>query len=225
MKKFIAVLLSLSLLLTMMSLSASAAELEQQGYENLINKTISVFPEYAGKLLNPTYSPSESTRTSSPRTLIVKETRPFSNTESITYSEYSDGLILLSAYDVDYETETVGPIPQPNLSVRNFTINITATSVVTGYNGYFYLNGVSYAINAGLNNFDSITNFGTGSKGTNCTRAVQTDDEPNETKYGYARLQYDLAFRVGPHSGDFITTELIMHVGEDTAVIDHSVWG
>ena len=47
MKKFIAVLLSLSLLLTMMSLSASAAELEQQGYENLINKTISVFPEYA----------------------------------------------------------------------------------------------------------------------------------------------------------------------------------
>ena len=35
---------------------------------------------------------------------------------------------------------------------------------------------ISYAINAGLNNFDSITNFGTGSKGTNCTRAVQTDD-------------------------------------------------
>lgn len=225
MKKFMALLLSLSLLLTMMPLYASAAEQEQKRGDTLINKAVFLFPEYSEKLLNPTYKPTDSTRATTARALVVKETRPFSNTESITYTEYSDGLILLSAYDVDYTTEVVGPYPHPNLSVRNFTINIEATSVVTGYRGYFELNNVSYTINTGLNNYDCITNFGTGIKGDNCTGAELTDDVENETATNYARLQYNLAFRIGPHSGDFITTELIMHVGEDTAVIDHSVWG
>lgn len=223
MKKFMALLLSLSLLLTMMPLCASAAELEQQGYDTLINKAATIFPEYAGKLLNPTYSPFSSARSASPRVLVVKETRPFSDTESITYTEYSDGLILLSAYDVDYESTIVGSIPHPNLSVKNYTINITATSVVDGYYGYFYINNVSYRINAGLNTYDSITNFGTAKKGANCVRSEMTDDTANESAYGYARLAYDLGFKIGPLSGQIISTELVMHVGEDTAVIDHSV--
>jgi|GEM_PF-6418543 len=225
MKKFLSLLLSLSLLLTMMPLYASAAEQEQKRSDTLINKAVFIFPEYSEKLLNPTYKPTDSTRTAPARTLVVKETRPFSNTESITYKEYSDGLILLSAYNVDYTTQLVGPYPHPNLSVRNFTIDIEATSVVSGYNGSFMLEDVSYTINAGLNNYDCITNFGIGTKGANCISAELTDDVENETPTNYARFQYNLAFRIGPHSGDFITTELIMHVGEDTAVIDHSVWG
>lgn len=223
MKKFITLFLSLSLLLTMLVLSVSAAELEQQGYDTLINKAVSTFPEYAGKLLSPTYNPSNSTRTASSRVLVKKETRPFSDTESITYIEYSDGLILLSAYEVDYETTVVGPTPNPNLNVRNFTINITATSVVNGYHGYFYLNGVSYTLNAGLNNFDSITNFGTAERGTNCTNARRTSNVSNESYSGYARLAYDLVFKAGRTSRDVITTELTMHVGEDSAIVDHSV--
>ena len=118
----------------------------------------------------------------------------------------------------------MAPYVHPNMNFsKNYTINITATSVVDGYYGYFYINNVSYRINAGLNTYDSITNFGTAKKGANCVRSEMTDDTANESAYGYARLAYDLGFKIGPLSGQIISTELVMHVGEDTAVIDHSV--
>ena len=204
----------------MMSMGVSATQIESQDYKTLIHQAASVFPEYAEKLLNPTYELSDFTRTTTSRTLVKKETRALSDTETISLTEYSDGLILLSD-EIYHETTPVGSIPHPDLSVRNFTINVRAICVSNGYSGVFYLDNVSYTINAGLDNYDSITNFGTAREGNNCISSERMSITPNETAYGYARIAYDLGFKNGPRSEQFLTTELILHVGEDTAVIDH----
>lgn len=221
MKKLVSFCLAVIMIFAILPVSAFATETDQRGCEVLINKAASVFPEYAEKLLHPARNSSYSTQAASPRVLVAKETRPVSATESISLAEYSDGLILLSDYDIDCTSTPVGTTPNPNQSVRKYTANITATSVANGYYGYFYLKNVSYTINTGVNVYDKITNFGTASRGTNCNSATRTDSTANESATGYARLEYNLGFKIGPASTQFITTELTLHVGEDSAVLDH----
>lgn len=226
MKKLVSFCLAVIMIFTILPVSAFAAETDQQGCEALINKAATVFPEYAEKLLHPTRNSSYSTQAASPRVLVADEVRPVSATESISLAEYSDGLILLSAYeadDVDYIYEPVGPVPDPSLSVRKYTANITATSVYNGYYGYGYIKGISYTINTGVNVYDKITNRGTVSKGSNCNHAAFVSSRTNESATGYAMLEYGFGFKIGPRSDQFISTELVISVGEDSAVASHSV--
>lgn len=223
MKKLVSFCLAVIMIFAILPVSAFAVETDQQGCEALINKAATVFPEYAEKLLHPTRNSSYSTQAASPRVLVANEVRPVSATESISLAEYSDGLILLSDYEdiTDYTYEPVGSVPDPSLSVRKYTANITATSVYNGYYGYGYIKNVSYTINTGVNVYDKITNRGTVSKGSNCNSATFVYSRANESATGYAMLEYDFGFITGP--GQFITTELVINVGEDSAVVSHSV--
>ncbi len=223
MKKLFALLLSFALFFTLVPFGVSAVEVEQQNYNTFVDKAIAAFPEYAEKLSNPSYHTSEHTRSATDRVLVVKETRPISDKESITYAEYSDGLILLSGYEFTYESTCVDS--NTGNTEKSITINIEAAYVVDGHTeGYFNLNGVSYVLRYGVNNFDCITSPGTAVKGTNCVSATREDYTADESYTGYAQVIYMLGFKIGNYAGDVATSYLTLHVGEDTAVINHTDW-
>lgn len=217
MKKCMAMLLTLALLLTLIPLSASAAE-SPSGYESLVQKAVSAFPEHANKLQNPDNSAIFQSRGVTSRELLISETRPISDREYVTYAEYSDGLILLSGYEFTADTTTVSYVT--GSTYRNITIDIEATCVNdVGYNGYFYLEGVSYSLRD--NEFDVITNPGTASRTGYCTSATRTVYTANESNTTYARIAYALCFQLGPTGYYTVNSELLLYVGEDTAVLDH----
>ncbi len=222
MKKLLALVLSLSLMFTLVPCCALAADADQSGYDTLVDKAASAFPEYAAKLLNPSYRPSVYTRNAAARVLVVSETRSISDKESITYTEYSDGLVLLSDYDFTYETTEVDYYT--GSTYRSITIDIEAACVATGYSGYFYLNGVSYKLYDGYDNFDRITNPGTEHKGTNCISYHRDSYTQIESYTGYAGFEYTLGFRIGPKPEQFVTSKLYFYVGEDTADVSHVSW-
>lgn len=219
MKKTLALFLSLALLFTLVPFGTSAVEMEHSDHNTLVNKAADAFPEYAEKLLNPSYSPSVYSRNATARVLVVNDTRLISDTESITYAEYSDGLILLSDNRFDYESS--GSCIQ-GTSCKNCTINVVATCVTTSnYDGCGYVDGVSYTLYTGDNNFDKITDPGSPREGTNCTKCEQV---PNsyiewETYINYAQVSYDLIFYIGNNQS--VNSRLTITVGEDTAIINH----
>ena len=220
MKKLFALLLTVTMLFTVVPLGASATEEKQSG-NTLVNKAVAVFPEYAEKLLNPAPIGSVYANNEDGRELVVKKTRPISDNEVITYSEYSDGLILLSGFEATYDTTVTGSSSGPGY--RDMTINIEAACVLSNGTGYFYLNGVSYRLNDGWDRYDMITNEGSPSKGDHCTGYERQHFASNESAEGYARIQYGLDFRYGPQPTHFITTCLTLHVGEDSAIVEHWV--
>lgn len=218
MKRFVIMLLAFALLLGTMSFNVSAVEIEQSGHGALVQKAMSAFPEYAEKLENPKGGAEFISREASIRELLVNETRAISSKEYITYTEYSDGLILLSGYEFTADTTTVNYVT--GASSRDITINIEATCVNdVNYDGYFYLNGVSYSLRN--SDFDIITNPGTASREGYCTKATRTVFTAQETLTGYARIAYDLCFQLGPTGYYTMNSELLVYVGEDTAIVEH----
>lgn len=217
MKKTLALLMSFILALSLVPFGAFAAEENPSEYDTLVSKAATVFPEYAEKLLNPAYNPSVFSQNAASSTLITRETRAFSDTESITYTEYSDGLILLSGCVIDYESDCPGG---GGLN-KDITINVTATCVNSSYKGYFYLDGVTYRLNSGVNNWDKISNAGSARNGENCTYSHRNLFVANESSTGYAHISYNLSFKIGPTAAYVKQTTLDIYVGEDTAMIYH----
>lgn len=223
MKKVFAVFTALALILAMAPFNASAVETEELGYSTLVDKAAAAFPEYAEKLLNPSYYPSAHAREAETGVLVVSETRAISDTESVTYAEYSDGLILLSGYEFTYDTDLISSTT--GSTYKNVTIDIEAACVTDNYyTGYFYLDGFSYTLRSGYDNFDSITDPGDARKGSYCSMASLEDYTENESYTGYARVEYSLGFKVGPQASQVVTSYLTIHVGEDTIAVDHLGW-
>ena len=226
MKKFLVAFLSIVLLFTSIPFAASA---EQSGNDDLVNKAAIVFPEFAEKLLTPGSHPSTHSNYASARVLVTSITRPASDKEYITYNEYSDGLIMLSAVErvaekdgePDFWAGSSMTGSSSGTNYRDITVNISATCVTEYYIGSFYLDGVSYRINNGVNNFDKITNPGTPREGTNFKSYTRTVFTENESYSGYARVCYYLSFIIGSPDWKVANSALSFNVGEDTAILSH----
>lgn len=221
MKKLLAMLLSLIMVFSLVPLAVSAAEMETSSHSALVDKAVVAFPEYAERLLNPSYF-STRARGVTDSVLVVKETRPISDTESITYAEYSDGRIFLSDYDFTYDTPSAN---SSGTSPRTVTIDIEAEALLYGESlGSFYLDNVKYELYPGYYNYDRIVYAGTGTRSGGCTNANRGTYNQYEDLQGYAELTYELRFRVNSSAGGYVDSTLSLYVGEDTAVIDHIGW-
>lgn len=223
MKKLFSFFITFTLLFTFVPFNVSASEVEQSDDLTLTDKALIVFPEFAEKMSTPNNRTSTYSRRNANSTLVAKETRPISDTEFITYAEYSDGLILLSGYSFPYESSLDNAYY--GSTFKSLTIDIEAECILYGSSiGSFTLDNVNYVINNGDNNFDSITDPGTGSKSGQCISGTRVDYRENETATQYARLSYELQFKLSNTPGDLVRSYLTLNVGEDTAVIDHSDW-
>lgn len=217
MKRVISLFLALTLFFSVSSLTASASEIESPAFDLLAKKAAKIFPEYAASIQNSRIRTNQFVKSDSPRTLKVNETRQFSETEYITYREYSDGLILLSSNEYTADSTVVDYVT--GSTYRNITINIRAACSINGYSGCFCLDGVSYSLRN--SDYDIITNPGTMRLEGCCEKASRITYIPEETDTNYANIVYYLEFVVGPTGYYTVRSNMFFEVGEDTAVLDH----
>ena len=159
----------------------------------------------------------------SPQTpeLVYSETRSVSTGEMITYSEYSNGLILLAGVtDFDKRIEYIDSISGLNATV--ITANITA---ITNYcDAYFRLNNFKYTLIS--SSPDQINSIGSvylhsPNESSRCyvTHAYDPIMQENTAP---AKLEYDLEFHYSPRAGDFVTSKLTIKVGANCLTVTHN---
>lgn len=159
MKKYISILLSFLMLLTMLPLEVFASEDTISEHDELIALACDVFPEYAseirGEITN--YATPASVN---PNEVVFSETRKVSNTQDLGITQFASGQIIVCSSNYDWASITV-----PNSSTSDIsTVGLTGTATfkVTAsdsFSGTFTLSNVKYTIY--YTGSDYFTNTGT----------------------------------------------------------------
>lgn len=202
-----------------------AADSSVNTHEELINLACEVYPEYASKIRNQKILSSSRTRSSEPPELIYSDSRDASNGGTLLYSEYSDGVILLTSYTPKKSVTVVDS--NTGAGATAYTINIVATC--TGTNGTFTAKNVKYTTIS--SSYDRIDSVGTHKEETAemtgyiaCSLQNVTPNpyaKMNESASGNAELTYYLTFKYAPYEGSFIATKLTLSVGHNSATVTH----
>ncbi len=213
MKRSIAIALALSLLICFLPINAHAEE-NSSGYAILLEKACSAFPEFEEKLTNPVLPISTQSR-STPE-LVYSETRALSEEEYITYSEYSDGIILLADFDMEWSKRTHETSPISSGYIYDVTITASCVGI-----GHLTIHNMKYAIVLGYGSYDYIIDTGTASPSERCTIAETFPTRMAENVSECATLKYGLYFQAGPTGYYTMESVLRVLVGRDTINIYH----
>ena len=224
MKKFLSLLIAFAMVFTVFPFTAFASE---NTYEEIqiATKACAAFPEYADKIQAKLQNADAQIAafSDSPRTIVTNETRDISDKESITYTEFSDGLILLASSSVSHSVSSGGS----STSGSKTTYTITISTSLVGYSGCTAkLKNVKYVIDT--SGYDKITSAGTTEKGTNCTGCSARISRSTETSSQKAEMVASITYLYGNASaGQFCSTELVMTVGNNQRSISYSNldWG
>lgn len=213
MKKVLSVVLSIIFIFTMLPLSAIASE-NNAIQDELLAKACAVFPEYSNKIQYNTFNPNR--RSARSNELIVTMVRSVSENEYLIYSEYSDGMVLLTNYEA-YPYEIVSSSSTTSDIVTNYTVTIKAT--VPNVSGYYMISGFKYSIISGQ--YDAILDDGTASWSGSFygpSDAVSGSIR-NETASSAAKVEYRPLYSV---SGSTYQTSLLMTVRNNVFSISHT---
>ena len=183
MKRFYSILLATVMLLSTMTFDVFATE-DDIVREDLLTLACEVFPEYAQKIRFQGISSNQRAQ----RSLVVNETRQVSDNSYLIYTEYSDGIILLT----DYEFDAYAIVTDSLTSSGATTCTVDIRAVCSNISGYFLVEDVKYThVRSG---YDSINSVGTYSHHGNCTIHTVHDPILTETATHGAELKYRLNF-------------------------------
>lgn len=219
MKRFLSIFLALVMLLAVMPVSTYAAETKAER-DILLEKACAAFPEYASKIAADN-APIATYSAQQERTVVFSETRELAGNELISYTEYSDGLALLSSVtpnrSVTYNSTTT--------TGARTKVDITVKATCSGVNSYFKASNVKYTIEQ--YGTDCITSIGTPkaypSSNTSYDNCQYHSYSLNsyETSSSNAYVAYSLSFRFASLSTAFITTCLLVSVGNNALSVSH----
>ena len=225
MKKLFALLLVFAMIFATLPFTAFASEATSM-QSQLTIKACNAFPEYANKIRAQEQQIAHnqlSVLSNQSKDVIINETRDISDTESITYTEFSNGVIMLTGSSVSYDVESDNT--STSGSNVNHTVDIYAELV--GYpNCHVNLYDIKYTIVK--NGYDKITSKGTSVKGSKCTGCSVAIYPSTESSSSKAKLTADIYFQYGSGSaGNFCWTQLVMSVGGDSRSISYNNldWG
>ena len=108
MKKLFALLLVFAMIFATLPFTAFASEATSM-QSQLTIKACNAFPEYANKIRAQEQQIAHnqlSVLSNQSKDVIINETRDISDTESITYTEFSNGVIMLTGSSVSYDVES-----------------------------------------------------------------------------------------------------------------------
>ena len=225
MKKFVSLILVFAMLITAFPLTCFAEEIEADEYEDLASVACAAFPEYADRIRNNnnnTRSISAYNADETPE-IVTSETRMVSSTQTVSYTEYSDGSILLSdARVTDQFTESYTVDNSSTaLNITIYTVTLRAGYTATG--DYVKVSNLVYKVRS--SGYDSITNTGTYSASSSYCYIIDIDSyTATETASAPAQVVYNVYFRLDDVSTHFYTSHLTFTVRNDTASIDHSLY-
>lgn len=226
-KRISAILIVLVLLISCTPVVFAANKHRTQ--QDLIDLACATFPEYRNKILYQQVE-SPSARELSDVELVCSESRNISDLHTLTYSEYSNGLILLTEVEADDPTvEYVDIISGSSATV--YTININATC--TGAYGEFTAENIKFSLIS--SGYDQINSKGTYSitnpemLGFIGCQLVNSDNNPrviwNESASDNAEIEYQLSFRYAPYPSCICDTYLLLVVGDNDYVVSHELHG
>lgn len=224
MKRFISVVLTCILILTMLPIGTFAAETKDDSkkvVDAMFFRACEVFPEYADKLSgNPKTSRSTTAEAGTPE-VVVTLSRWISENESMTYTEYSNGIILLSTEQYNYQHDV--SITETLPTSRTYSVNITATCrdmYGTVFSGYCRIEGLTFKVL--YNGYDSILSEGNADCTTGCEfRNGKYSMVRNETASQAASVNYYIQFEYTPGSSSFLASTVTLRVQNDIYSISH----
>ena len=161
MKKVISLCLAALMLMTVLPFSALAANANMSERDQLIALACDTFPEYASKIRGEGLSIDSVLRSTQSRELVIEETRSLSESESISYIEYSDGSVYLLDYYIIPEYFYVDSSSDSATS----TLYTCQINISCNFNSgaYGHITDLKYIIS--YSGFDQITDVGTPMKG------------------------------------------------------------
>lgn len=208
MKRMLALILIWVMILTSTTLPVHATEQD----DDLLSKACIVFPEHSSKILG-TVSPVRATgRSSSSNNTVISETRPVSDREYITYTEYADGQIIL--------TDVRGTNPfSYNKTINSYfsgsggsTTDITITVQYVGQSsttGKFMLENIIYSNSSEA--LSVINSAGTASvTGSFDYDSSKTTIVYNETNSAPAKIRYVLSYVYDTHIPGAVSTGVLL---------------
>ncbi|MBQ3192453.1 MAG: hypothetical protein IJB59_02655 [Oscillospiraceae bacterium] len=152
MKKLLSAILAMIMLLTMLPIGTSAAETGNSERDELIALACEVFPEYAEKIHGDGLSTSGNTsRTISAPELIKEETRCISDSNKITYSEFSDGSVYITNSNLNLWYMTDNSVSD-NSTTTVYTGHIAITCNFNG-DAYICIKNLKFALVNGGNDY------------------------------------------------------------------------
>ncbi len=216
MRKRLSLILATILLLTMVPYSTLAVE-DTSGRDELLALGCEVFPEYTDKIMSPNVTLSLGrSSTSNTREVVKSEVRAVSETENLTYTEYSDGLVLLTSVEFPVTVTTIDS--ETSSFSSNYTITIKATC--SEASGYFQLSNVKYSIIRSA--YDTITSEGTKSSSGKCWESSDGYYfNATETSSKKAFISYRLCWQFADYPGYVYNSLLTLEVGQNSASVTH----
>ena len=219
MKRFLSIFLALVMLLAVMPVSTYAAETKAER-DILLEKACAAFPEYASKIAADN-APIATYSAQQERTVVFSETRELAGYEFISYTEYSDGLALLSSVtpnrSVTYNSTTT--------TGARTKVDITVKATCSGVSSYFKASNVKYTIEQ--YGTDCITSIGTpkaypsSTPGSDNCQYYGYNLNPYEANSSPAWVAYSLSFRFASLSTAVIDTCLQIKVGNNALTVEH----
>lgn len=218
MKRLMSFLLVLAVIFVVAPMPVSASQGEKlSGQEELIALACETFPQYENKILSRRGYADNARSIASNRSLVITETKNISDNELVVYSEYSDGMILLSYAQYRYTTTTNSLEQEGSRTLWNVTVRATSVDV-TG--AYFELRNVQFTVYA--TTYDRITNVGTYTEYGRCMMHTQATPVLNETASTKANIVCCLSWNLNDSiSGGWINSVLRFEVGNNDFNVIH----
>lgn len=223
-RRYLSVILAVIMLLTMLPFPTVAAKDISERNE-IIELACQVYPEFANKIRYQKITTSNNTRSADP-ILVYSDSRNVSNNEILLYSEYSNGVILLTDYNFDEVVTTVDSVTGAGATAC--TINIKATC--SNISGYFQINDFRYTlVSSAYDRIDSLGEYfpyeepGNGIENDCYFNESSTNPRTkmNETAASDAYANFSLQFRFSARPNDFFTSLLSITVGNNDIIVEH----
>lgn len=203
----------LFMVLPVQTYAASSRDMDAR--QEILAIACEAFPEYSNKILS-TVADEQPERTLQNRRLIVSESKEVTDSSVMIYSEYSDGLVLLTYYDFTYTSSINNHQIDGNKTYVDLTVRATSNDVPTGY---FELRNVQFTLYGTA--YDRITSPGSYVTSGDCGVQERLTYIANETASGKAKISYRLKWRLTNLPGGWINSTLTIEVGNNRYYITH----
>lgn len=156
MKKFIYALFTIVMLLSIIPFATSAEETAMPSKPELIIKACNIFPEYANVIRGENLQVPMDRAFAAP-VVTTNITRDISDSETMTYTEYSDGTAYITLAEWKFDADVTDAEVQLGNNATYHTVSFAVTCNM-GDTGTFYLNDLQYTVHS--YDYDEITNEG-----------------------------------------------------------------
>lgn len=209
MKKIVILFLSIAMMLSLLCTNAYAAEIEN---DSVFEKACELFPEHADTIRNAGAAPYERSSDVHTRVKVFEETRKYSDNQSITYTEFSDGSAYVTSSDFKRTLEQTNSEILSSYLIR-YTCNF---SVYANYDKSkkMGINGIEFIIDS--ISYDNITDEGTFSSDS-VSHVFYGTVKSWEDSSGHAYASYSAD--LPDYRGTILDTTIKFCVGDDSCYI------